>query len=265
MASKAERLGWVSVLLGLVLWALCAAILPAQMTGVSATADGVIEEMAAAAGVIFAGQVTAVRRPIGFAGSGEDAAEGFVEVEFRVDLAVRGPTMGSVYTLREWAGLWNASGGRFRVGQRLLVFLYAPDANGLGSPVRGLDGVLPLRGGGVAPGPNDITSAAAQWMVDLRWVQAQAVRSRVMLPEPEPVRSRPIPPRPISNMAADGEVWRVAMDAKPSVVRRVTVPAAQAVAVPVESEPLAQVVALCQAMGQNPTGKKAMGRTDAAR
>src|SRR5271163_2679584 len=40
-----------------------------------------LARMAALAGVIFAGQVTAVRRPAGFAGSPQSAAEGLVEIE----------------------------------------------------------------------------------------------------------------------------------------------------------------------------------------
>ena len=97
-----------------------AEVAPSATVSVASTADAVIEEMSQAAGVIFAGQVTAVRRPVGSAASGE----GIVEVDFRVDQGVRGPASGSIYTLREWAGLWSGSGGeaRYHVGQRLLIF-----------------------------------------------------------------------------------------------------------------------------------------------
>ena len=45
-------------------------------------------------------------------------ASGVVEVEFRVDQAVRGCAAGGTYVLREWAGLWAANDARYRVGQR---------------------------------------------------------------------------------------------------------------------------------------------------
>ena len=212
--------------------------------GAPATTDAVIEEMSQAAGVIFAGQVAAVRRPAGFAGSSEDAAEGVVEVDFQVDQAVRGPASGSVYTVREWAGLWNGSAGggdRYRVGQRLLMFLHEPDAQGLSSPVRGRDGAVPLRGGGVAPGPDDTTASAAQWMVDLRWIQALALRGGELVITP--IR-RPIVPRPIG-FVPRGEAEK-REELGPPLVRRVRIPAPQAPEIaPVETQPLTQVLAMC--------------------
>jgi hypothetical protein len=251
------------VLLGAILWALCAAILSAQTaeselsssaSGVPATADAVIEEMAGAAGVIFAGQVMAVR------GSAGSNGAGIVEVEFRVDQAVKGPTTGSIYKLREWAGLWNvaAGGARYRVGQRLLVFLYAPDTNGLTSPVRGLNGALPLRGGGSAPGPDDSTAAAAQWLVDLRWVQTQAVRTYPTPGSPVgggPVYPRPILPQPVHPLSfypqtmggvrLEIEVAReVAIEPLP--VRQPPVSVPQPAAAPADTQALTQVIALCR-------------------
>jgi hypothetical protein len=158
---------------------------------ISAATAGVLQRMTRSAGVIFAGQVVAVRGPAGDEGVGA----GIVTVEFRVDKAVRGCANGSIYTLKEWAGLWNGHGGRYQVGQWLLMFLYRPSRGGLSSPVHGAEGAVPLRGGGLAPGPYDAASEASEWMVDLRWVQAQAVRGpevagpRVVgpgfLPEPD--------------------------------------------------------------------------------
>jgi hypothetical protein len=225
-------------------------LLPA---GVPNTADAVIEEMAQAAGVIFAGQVMAVRRPVGFAGSAENGAEGVVEIDLRVDQAVRGPVAGSIYTVREWSGLWNASGGgeRYRVGQRLLLFLYAADLHGMSSPVHGRDGAVPLRGGGVAPGPDDSTAEAAQWMVDLRWVQALALRrGELMLP---PVR-RPVLPRPIRGIVPEENVGQAGGEVRPDL--RPPFPVPLRVAAPAQTEPLTQVLALCQ---------QAMRRADAGR
>lgn len=154
------------------------------------TADEVIEQMASAAGVIFAGQVIAVRRPAGYAGSAERAAEGIVEIDFRVDEAVRGPAKGSVYTLREWSGLWAGNAERYRVGQRLLMFLRTPNSSRLSSTVHGAEGAVPLRGGGIAPGPDDASVAAGQWMADVRWLEAQTLHRTLWLREPgrPPVR-----------------------------------------------------------------------------
>src|ERR1700721_169838 len=49
--------------------------------------------------------------------------------------AGRGVSAGEPFVLREWAGLWAGGVERYRVGQRLLMLLHAPDAMGLSSPV----------------------------------------------------------------------------------------------------------------------------------
>jgi len=282
MPVRADKLGWAVVVLGAILWAVFAVILSAQGPqriagdvalerppvvelpigpvstgpGAAATADDVIEQMARAAGVIFAGQITAVLMPPRFSGSA--MAEGVVEVKFRVEQAVKGPAAGSVYTLREWAGLWSAmGGGRYRLGQRLLVFLYAPDARGMSSPVRGLDGAVPLRGVGVAPGPDDLGATAADWMVDLRWVQVQALKTYPSAVPPAgsgPVSPRPISPEPVHSLIvypplaggvrSEDEAARGAMEIAPLPVRRV--PILTSAPEPTEAQPLAQVIALCR-------------------
>jgi hypothetical protein len=148
-------------------------------TAVPQSAAAALARMAALAGVIFAGEVTAVRRPIGYAGSPQSAAEGIIEVEFRVDAAVRGAMAGSVFVLKEWAGLWAGGIDRYQVGERLLLFLHAPNAQGMSSPIDGMDGAVPLAGNGTAVGARDGFVAAGTWMVDLRWLQAQVLRGSV--------------------------------------------------------------------------------------
>jgi hypothetical protein len=111
-----------------------------------------LQAMFAAADVVFAGEVIRVH-----------AEEGFVEVRFRVDDAVRGTTAGAVYVLREWSGLWT-DGARYRVGDRRLMLLHAASAAGLASPVGGPDGVIPVTGSEMAG------------EVDLRWLNTQVVR-----------------------------------------------------------------------------------------
>ena len=124
----------------------------------------VLQQMSGRAGVIFIGQVLAVR----------PAASGVVEVDFRVDTAIRGCSAG-VYTLREWAGLWAVGDRRYHVGQSLLMLLHTPSAAGLSSPIDGLNGAVPiLQGGSATP---YVGSAAPARIVDLRWLGAKLPRA----------------------------------------------------------------------------------------
>jgi len=173
-----------------------------QRLAVPSSPDELILQMSQSAGVIFAGEVIAVRPPAGYAGSPANAAEGVVEIDFRVDRAVRGVAAGSIYTLHEWAGLWAGGTERYRTGQRLLMLLHAADGLGLASPVHGPEGVIPLRGAGKGPGPDDSSSVPAEWMVDLRWLQAQTLRPQFTLVpprDPVPVRRGR---RPVSESAS---------------------------------------------------------------
>jgi len=52
---------------------------------------------------------------------------------------MRGAAPGQSLTIHEWAGLWS-SGERYRVGERVLLFLYSPGKLGLTSPVAGAMG-----------------------------------------------------------------------------------------------------------------------------
>ncbi len=79
----------------------------------SQTVTDVLHQMSDRADVIFMGQVLAVRLPE--AGS---ETSGIVEIEFRVDQAIRGCAAGTPYILREWGGLWAGGSQRYRVGQR---------------------------------------------------------------------------------------------------------------------------------------------------
>jgi hypothetical protein len=119
------------------------------------------------ADVIFAGQVLAIRRP----------DNGVVEVDFRVDQAIRGCSAGTTYTLREWDGLWVVNNQRYRVGQRLLMLLHAPGAAGMSSPVGGLDGAIPIRQGGSAAQAADSTAGPQRPYVDLRWLGTRLPRA----------------------------------------------------------------------------------------
>jgi len=128
--------------------------------------------MSDVAGVIFTGEVTAIRHVAGKAG-----ASGLVETDFRVDEAVRGCTAGMTYTLREWAGLWTDQ-PRYRVGQRLLMLLHpTPQGGGVTSPVGGMAGAIPIRGTSSAPGVASASTATSPETADLRWVGTRLLRT----------------------------------------------------------------------------------------
>jgi hypothetical protein len=137
------------------------------------TALDVLHQLSDKADVIFAGQVVAIRR----------SNDGVVEVEFRVDQAIRGCSVGTPYILREWEGLWTADNQRYRVGQRLLMLLHAPSAAGMSSPVGGLDGAIPIRLGG-AGGQMDPSAAPQRPFVDLRWLGVRLQRAVTYRSEP---------------------------------------------------------------------------------
>jgi hypothetical protein len=149
----------------------------APSAGAQAVTD-VLHEISERAGVIFMGQVLAVRLPIGVG-----PASGVVEIDFRVDQAILGCRTGQTYVLREWGGLWAGGAQRYRVGQRLLMLLHAPSAGGMSSPVGGLDGAIPIRQGeGMSPGAASavaeslVAPPSSSSFVDLRWLGARLTR-----------------------------------------------------------------------------------------
>jgi hypothetical protein len=142
----------------------------------SQTVVDILHQLSDKADVIFAGQVLAIRHP----------NDGVVEIEFRVDQAIQGCTAGTLYVLREWAGLWPGDNQRYRVGQRLLMLLHAPSAAGLSSPVGGMDGAIPIRQGGAVMAPDgDAATPSQPPYVDLRWLGAR-------LPHAVSYRSEPV-------------------------------------------------------------------------
>ena len=87
------------------------------------------------AGIIFSGHVVSIQ-PVRVAGSDQVAS---VAVTFQVEQGIRGARAGQRFTFHEWVGLWSGS-ERYRVGERLMLFLYAPSELGLTSPVGGAAG-----------------------------------------------------------------------------------------------------------------------------
>lgn len=85
-----------------------------------------------AAGMIFSGTVTNIEWHAATLGQSVET----VAVTFHVDKAIRGATPGQNLTISQWVGLW-ASGQRYRVGERVVVFLYPKSKLGLTSWVGG--------------------------------------------------------------------------------------------------------------------------------
>jgi hypothetical protein len=92
-------------------------------------------QLVRAAGIIFSGRVTSIGQSASF--SRPDPAS--TVVTFQVEHAIRGALAGQNLTIHEWAGL-RLSGEQYRVGERVLLFLYAPSKLGLTSPVAGAMG-----------------------------------------------------------------------------------------------------------------------------
>lgn len=173
---------------------------PSSQAG-SETVTDVLHRMSDRADVIFMGQVLAVRPKI------DSENPGVVEVDFRVDQAIRGCS-GTTYTLREWGGLWTGGNRRYHVGQRLLMLLHAPSAGGMSSPVDGLDGAIPIRQGSTATPLAASSGAPALPFVDLRWlgVKLQRAVSYRTGPAPtaDPVRQAATAPQRTTEAAVSG-------------------------------------------------------------
>ncbi len=90
-------------------------------------------------GRIFAGTVIKVER----ANPSPDSSIATTQIIFRVDEPIWGVRRGQVLQIHEWAGLWQ-TGERYRVGERVLLFLYPQSKLGLTSPVGGTIGRLQI-------------------------------------------------------------------------------------------------------------------------
>ncbi len=88
-----------------------------------------------AAGTIFSGTVISIARHAATRGQ----TVGTVAITFHVEYAIRGATSGESLTISQWIGLWSG-GQRYRIGERVLLFLYPPSKLGLTSCVSGAMG-----------------------------------------------------------------------------------------------------------------------------
>lgn len=85
-----------------------------------------------AAGMIFSGTVLRIEHRAAASGQSVDT----VAITFQVENSIRGATPGHRLTISQWSGLWS-SGQRYRIGQRVLLFLYPRSKLGLTSVVAG--------------------------------------------------------------------------------------------------------------------------------
>ncbi len=137
-----------------------------------------LNEVTHRAGMIFAGKVLRVE-PVRATSPDEVAS---VQITVQVEQGIRGPRNGETIAFREWAGLWTRD-ARYRVGQRLMLFLYAPSTLGLTSPVGGRAGQFVLDRDG---------------RIVLSAPQQQAIR---VSPKPVPLDvKRPVPLRDFTRM-----------------------------------------------------------------
>lgn len=95
------------------------------------------------AGTIFSGTVTRVQRCPATRGQSIET----VAVTFKVENAIRGAIAGRDFIVHEWIGMWSA-GQHYRVGQRVLLFLYPQSKLGLTSSVAGPLGRFEVDAGG---------------------------------------------------------------------------------------------------------------------
>jgi hypothetical protein len=126
-----------------------------------ATVAAALRSLSDRAGVVFAGEVSAVRK-----------VGGVVEVHFSVDQNIKGQATGGV-VLREWAGLWAAGQRRYWVGERAVVFLHDAGKSGLSSSVDGMEGILPLT---LAPDSTASTDAVPSLLVDVQRLRTRVLR-----------------------------------------------------------------------------------------
>ena len=154
-----------------------------------ATAEDVLAALVHRSSVIFAGQVYAIRVPqemngaSGVKGGLPSSRPDAVEVEFRVDMGIRGASIGSNYVLRMPLSTWQQA-PPFTLHQRAVTFLKPTDAAGFGGPVQGESDVPGLDLG--------VMSVDSSNQVDLSRLQQlvtkKVITSAAMLPPPDSSR-----------------------------------------------------------------------------
>jgi hypothetical protein len=116
-----------------------------------------LHQMTRDSGYIFAGKVLRIERVAGSL----TADVPTVRITFQVEQGIRGVRTGQTLVIREWVGLWE-QGERYRLGERVLLFLYRPSQLGLTSPVAGPLGRFTVdKGGKIDLKPDHVASLAS--------------------------------------------------------------------------------------------------------
>ncbi len=113
------------------------------LPGLHERSRGSFPQMVRAAGMIFSASVKKVERRPAVAGQAVET----VAITLHVEQAIRGATAGENLTISQWIGLWSG-GQRYRIGERVLLFLYPKSKLGLTSCVAGALGRFELDGAG---------------------------------------------------------------------------------------------------------------------
>ncbi len=159
----------------------CVTASHAQLPAPPSTTEDALRQMFDQAGVIFTGQVTAVRHTASANGS-----TGILEVDFSIDDAIRGSASHTTCTLREWAGLAPDSDTTFLVGHRYLALLHLPGPSGFTSPVGGPDGVIPIVPGNDAASPTAPDSAGLAVQASLAQASPFPARTNIRIAATQP-------------------------------------------------------------------------------
>jgi hypothetical protein len=164
-----------------------------------ATAEDVLASLVHHSAAIFAGEVYAIRMPeerkgatdvdaasvaAGMKGGLPSSRPDAVEVEFRVDMGIRGASIGSNYVLSMPASTWEQA-PPFTLHHRSVTFLRPADAAGFSGPVEG-ESDLPGLDLGVMPvdPSNQVDLSRLEQLVTRK-----TIRSATMLPPPNPSRT----------------------------------------------------------------------------
>jgi hypothetical protein len=102
-----------------------------------------LAQLTRAAGTIFSGTVASI---VGGSATVGHSVE-TVAITFHVENVIRGATPGTDFTFSQWIGAWSA-GQRYRVGERVLLFLYPSSKLGLTSCVAGPVGRFSINASG---------------------------------------------------------------------------------------------------------------------
>ncbi|HEY3988939.1 MAG TPA: hypothetical protein VGM02_06555 [Acidobacteriaceae bacterium] len=155
-----------------------------------ATAEDVLASLVHHSAVIFAGEVYAIRLPQamkgGVQGGLPSSRPDAVEIEFRVDMGIRGASIGSNYLLRMPVAAWQQA-PPFTLHQRSVTFLKPADASGFSGPVEG-EADIPGMDLGVMPvdSSNQVDLSRLQRLVTHKTITAASMLPPASGPAAQP-------------------------------------------------------------------------------